>query len=161
MANIEIERKFLVVNDSYKQAAIARLHIIQGYICKEPERTVRVRVRTDAQGVASAFLTIKSEPDANGFARFEWETAINAQDARQLLQLCLPGLIEKTRWIVPYEEDGVVRSGLKWEIDEFHARHAGLVLAELELEREDQPYQKAGFIGEEVTGQPQYYNANM
>ncbi len=161
MANIEIERKFLVNNDSYKQAATMRVHIVQGYICKEQGRTVRVRVRTDAEGKVSAFLTIKSEPNANGFAHFEWETAIREQDARQLLHLCLPGLIEKTRWIVPYEEDGVVQDGLKWEIDEFHGRHAGLVLAELELEREDQPYRKAAFIGEEVTGQSQYYNANM
>ena len=165
MHNMEIERKFLVINDTYKALATCKYHIVQGYICKDAGRTVRVRLRTEESGVGHAFLTIKSKPNDVGFARFEWEKEIAVDDARQLLQMCLPGLIEKTRWIVPYQpangEPTPEESALKWEIDEFHGRMDGLVMAELELQREDQPYTRPAFLGEEVTGNPRYYNANM
>lgn len=162
---MEIERKFLVKDDSYKQSATAQVAITQGYICKEAGRTVRVRLWTsksvsptpNAAEETHAYLTIKSKPNGVGFSRFEWEKEISPADAQQLLQICLPGLIEKTRWIVPYAGN----ADLKWEVDEFHGRMAGLVMAELELEREDQPYTKPDFVGEEVTGDPRYYNANM
>lgn len=150
MQNTEIERKFLVTNTSYRQQASIRYEIVQGYLCKDKDRTIRIRIRD-----ARAFLTIKSGNGKTGIARFEWEKEIDVADARQLLALCLPGAIEKTRYIVPAE------NGLKWEIDEFHGRLAGLTLAELELPTEDYPYTKADFVGEEVTGDPRYYNANM
>ena len=163
MPNIEIERKFLVLNEDYKQLAISRYSIVQGYICKEPGRTVRVRIRTEADGSSTAFLTIKSKPNAMGFSRFEWEKEIDVNDAKQLIDMCLPGVIEKTRWLVPATHPYTATESpqLIWEVDEFHGRLNGLVIAELELEREDQAFNKPSFVGEEVTGDPRYYNANM
>ncbi len=150
MQNTEIERKFLVTNTSYRTQATDHYEIVQGYLCKDKERTIRVRIRG-----GRAFLTIKSARCQSGIVRFEWEKEIDVADARELLDLCLPGIIEKTRYIVPAED------GLKWEIDEFHGRLEGQTLAELELPAADYPYTKAGFAGEEVTGNPKYYNANM
>ena len=163
MNNIEIERKFLVLNEDYKQLATSHYTIQQGYICKEPGRTVRVRITTQADGSEKAYLTIKSKPNANGFSRFEWEKEIAPADAKQLIDMCLPGVIKKTRWLIPASSPNSpnTSSPLTWEVDEFHDRLAGLVIAELELEREDQPYEKLSFVGEEVTGNPRYYNANM
>lgn len=163
MPNIEIERKFLVLNEDYKQLAISRYSIVQGYICKEPGRTVRVRMRTEADGSSTAFLTIKSKPNAMGFSRFEWEKEIDVNDAKQLIDMCLPGVIEKTRWLIPATQPYTATESpqLIWEVDEFHGRLNGLVIAELELEREDQAFNKPSFVGEEVTGDPRYYNANM
>lgn len=157
MKNIEIERKFLVLNDDYKHLATDYYSITQGYICKEPNRTVRVRIKTLSSGVSTAFLTIKSKPNAMGFSRFEWEKEIAVDDAKQLIDMCLPGIIEKTRWLIPAQSS----SSLVWEVDEFHGRLAGMVIAELELESEEQPFDKLSFVGDEVTGTPQYYNANM
>ena len=155
--NTEIERKFLVTNFSYRQQATRHFEIVQGYLCKDPERTIRVRIRD-----ARAFLTIKSSSKQGGIARFEWEKEVDAADARQLLDLCLPGVIEKTRYIVPaVSVQSHTEKPLVWEIDEFHGRLEGLTLAELELEDENQPYEKTDFVGEEVTGDPRYYNANM
>ena len=170
MNNIEIERKFLVLNEDYKQLATSHYTIQQGYICKEPGRTVRVRITTQADGSEKAYLTIKSKPNANGFARFEWEKEIAPADAKQLIDMCLPGVIKKTRWLIPVSTPYTLHPTpytatesphLTWEVDEFHDRLSGLVIAELELEREDQPYEKLSFVGEEVTGNPRYYNANM
>lgn len=149
--NTEIERKFLVLNDDYKRLATGHYDICQGYICKQPGRTVRVRIAGD-----KAYLTIKAPSPDTAFSRFEWEKPIALDDAKALLPLCLPGLIEKTRWLVPAAEPD-----LTWEIDEFHGRLDGLTLAEIELQSEAQPYTKAPFLGEEVTGDPRYYNANM
>ena len=157
MKNLEIERKFLVLNDDYKHLATDHYSIIQGYICKEPNRTVRVRIKTLSNGLSTAFLTIKSKPNAMGFSRFEWEKEIAVDDAKQLIDMCLPGIIEKTRWLIPAQSS----SSLVWEVDEFHGRLAGMVIAELELESEEQPFDKLSFVGEEVTGNPRYYNANM
>ena len=170
MPNIEIERKFLVLNEDYKQLATSKYTIIQGYICKDAGRIVRVRIRTNDDGSSVAFLTIKSKPNAMGFSRFEWEKEIDPSDAKQLIHLCLPGVIEKTRWLIPAFTPYTLHSTpsstppsphLTWEVDEFHGRLAGLVIAELELESEDQAFEKLSFVGEEVTGNPRYYNANM
>ena len=172
MPNIEIERKFLVLNEDYKQLATSKYTIIQGYICKDAGRTVRVRIRTNDDGSSVAFLTIKSKPNAMGFSRFEWEKEIDPSDAKQLIHLCLPGVIEKTRWLIPANPPSPIANSqspiatppsphLTWEVDEFHGRLAGLVIAELELESEDQAFEKLSFVGEEVTGNPRYYNANM
>ena len=148
---MEIERKYLVTSDSYKQMAVARYHICQGYISREKTGTVRIRITDD-----KAYLTIKGKPAVGHFARYEWEKEIDVQEAKELMQLCQGTIIDKTRWIVPAAEDG-----LKWEIDEFHGKHAGLTLAEIELTSEEQEVEKPDFVGEDVTSDPRYYNANM
>jgi adenylate cyclase len=148
---MEIERKYLVTSDSYKQMAVARYHICQGYISREKTGTVRIRITDD-----KAYLTIKGKPAAGHFARYEWEKEIDVQEAKELMQLCQGTIIDKTRWIVPAAEDG-----LKWEVDEFHGKHEGLTLAEIELTSEEQEVEKPTFVGEDVTSDPRYYNANM
>lgn len=148
---MEIERKYLVTSDSYKQMAVARYHICQGYISREKTGTVRIRITDD-----KAYLTIKGKPAAGHFARYEWEKEIDVQEAKELMQLCQGSIIDKTRWIVPAKEEG-----LKWEVDEFHGKHAGLTLAEIELTSEEQEVEKPDFVGEDVTSDPRYYNANM
>ena len=148
---MEIERKYLVTSDSYKQMAVARYHICQGYISREKTGTVRIRITDD-----KAYLTIKGKPAAGHFARYEWEKEIDVQEAKELMQLCQGTIIDKTRWIVPAAEDG-----LKWEVDEFHGKHEGLTLAEIELTSEEQEVEKPDFVGEDVTSNPRYYNANM
>jgi CYTH domain-containing protein len=147
----EIERKFLVTNDSYKQLAVSHHHIVQGYISREKTGTVRIRIADD-----KAYLTIKGKPAAGHFARYEWEKEIDVNEAKELLKLCQGTIIDKTRWIVPTGE-----KGLKWEVDEFHGKYEGLVVAEIELESEEQSFESPAFIGQEVTDNPQYYNANM
>ena len=168
--NIEIERKFLVRDDSFKTLAVRKHEIVQGYLCKEHGRTVRVRIRDN-----EAFLTIKGrsvmangerlEVKGNGIAHFEWEKAIEVEDAKQLLQLALPGLIEKTRWIVPASNGERLEAkgerDLFWEVDEFHGALEGFVMAEIELEEENQTFEKPAFIGEEVTGDPRYNNSRI
>lgn len=148
---MEIERKYLVTSDSYKQMAVARYHICQGYISREKTGTVRIRITDD-----KAYLTIKGKPAAGHFARYEWEKEIDVQEAKELMQLCQGTIIDKTRWIIPAKEEG-----LKWEVDEFHDKHEGLTLAEIELTSEEQEVEKPDFVGEDVTSDPRYYNANM
>lgn len=148
---MEIERKYLVTSDSYKQMAVARYHICQGYISREKTGTVRIRITDD-----KASLTIKGKPAAGHFARYEWEKEIDVQEAKELMQLCQGTIIDKTRWIIPAKEEG-----LKWEVDEFHGKHEGLTLAEIELTSEEQEVEKPDFVGEDVTSDPRYYNANM
>ena len=148
---MEIERKYLVTSDSYKQMAVARYHICQGYISREKTGTVRIRITDD-----KAYLTIKGKPAVGHFARYEWEKEIDVQEAKELMQLCQGTIIDKTRWIIPTKE-----GGLKWEVDEFHGKHEGLTLAEIELTSEEQEVEKPDFVGEDVTSDPRYYNANM
>ena len=149
--NQEIERKYLVTSDCYKEMAVARYHIRQGYISREKTGTVRVRITDD-----KAYLTIKGKPAAGHFARYEWEKEIDVKEAEELMKLCQGTIIDKTRWIVPAMEEE-----LKWEVDEFHGKHDGLVVAEIELASEEQIVALPTFIGKEVTDDPQYYNANM
>jgi CYTH domain-containing protein len=156
MTNIEIERKYLVVDDSYKALAVSHYSIVQGYICRESGRTVRVRMRTSSDGTTNAYLTIKGKAQEGTLSRYEWEREIDMNDAKELLQLCQGNIIDKTRWIVPAKEDGLI-----WEIDQFHSTKKGLTLAEIELTAENQSFELPPFIGEEVTGQAQYYNSNM
>ncbi|MCD4724330.1 MAG: CYTH domain-containing protein, partial [Bacteroidales bacterium] len=136
----EIERKFLVKGD-YKPYVIKEAKIIQGFLSSVPERTVRVRITGD-----KGFLTIKGIGNASGVSRFEWEKEISEEDARSLLELCEPGIIDKTRFTVP--EAG----GLKFEVDEFYGDNEGLTVAEIELPAEDHPFEKPEWLGEEVTG---------
>ena len=157
--NTEIERKFLVKDDSYKALSIRHYEIRQGYLSKEHGRTIRVRIRDN-----EAFITIKGPSLNGGLSRFEWEKAIDVADAKALLQLALPGEIQKTRWIVPCKGERLEVKGereLFWEVDEFHGRLNGMIIAEIELEYEDQEIDKPDFIGDEVTGDPRYYNSNM
>jgi len=145
---MEIEHKYLVTGP-YKHLATAVHHIVQGYINDAPERTVRIRLRDE-----QAFLTIKGKSSDSGLSRYEWEKEIPANEARELLKLCLPGTIDKHRHIVEFE-------GRKWEVDEFHGHLEGLVMAELEVESEDTQFSLPPFIGEEVTGNKLYYNSQL
>jgi len=154
MENREIERKFLVVDDSFRSLATTHYDIIQGYISREHGRSIRIRLRTDADGAQQAFLTIKTRLES--FTRFEWEKPISVDDFRALLPLCGNRIIDKTRYILPAEP-----ASLKWEIDEFRSPNAGLIMAEIELPAEHSPFSRPSFIGEEVTHDPRYYNANM
>lgn len=156
MHNTEIERKFLVRSEAFKAQATTSYEIEQGYLCKDPDKTIRVRIRD-----TRAFLTIKSTKLREGLAKFEWEKEIDLADARELLAICLPGVISKTRYIIPAVSDQPSDVSRKWEVDVFHGRLDGLVLAEIELGDEHEPYSRPEWLGEEVTGQPQYYNANM
>lgn len=152
--NTEIERKFLVTSDAFKAQATVSYEIEQGYLSKEPGKTIRVRIRD-----TRAFLTIKSGKLREGLAKFEWEKEIDLADARELMQLCLPGAISKTRYIIPAPPyEGQER---KWEVDVFHGRLDGRMLAEIELGNENEPFLRPEWLGDEVTGLPQYYNANM
>jgi len=155
MKNTEIERKFLVRSEAFKAQAAMQHEIEQGYLCKDPDKTIRVRI-CDTR----AFLTIKSSALREGLAKFEWEREIELADARELLAICLPGVISKTRYILPAPPyEGQAR---KWEVDIFHSgKMKGLMLAEIELGDEHEPYSRPEWLGEEVTGLPQYYNANM
>ena len=154
MQNTEIERKFLVKNDSFLSRVTAQHEVVQGYLCKDSGRTIRVRISDE-----HAFITIKSDRLRDGLAKFEWEKEIEASAAKEMMRICLPTPIEKTRYIVPAPSyNGQPR---KWEIDVFHGRLEGRVLAEIELGEENEPFDKPDWLGEEVTGLPQYYNANM
>lgn len=143
----EIERKFLVKDSSYKNMAFSSSRIIQGYICSDRGRTVRVRIR-DEKG----FITIKGASTDNGLSRYEWEHEIPVEEARELMKLCQPGMIDKTRYLV--------KSGKHtFEVDEFYGENEGLVVAEVELSSVDEEYEVPPFLGEEVTGQVKYYNS--
>ena len=147
--HIETERKFLVRNDSYKDMASASHRLAQGYICREGGNTVRIRLWDD-----TAFLTIKGAGNAGGMSRCEWEMEIPVEDARDLFLLCRNGIIDKTRYIVPYK-------GKIFEVDEFHGDNEGLVVAEVELRSEDEAFGKPSFLGKEVTGERKYYNSSL
>lgn len=144
---IEIEHKYLVKDDSYKRLSDNNSTIRQGFLSRDPERTVRVRVRDD-QG----FITIKGKGD--GAAHPEFEYAIPLDDAVRLMSLCEPPVIEKTRYIVMHD-------GNRWEVDEFHGSLEGLVIAELEVPSEDYRFSLPPFVGREVTGNPKYYNSQL
>ena len=146
---LEIERKFLVSGDAYKQDAVKQVHIVQGYLSTVPERTVRVRIKDD-----TAYLTIKGKANASGATRYEWEKEIPVADAQDLLKLCENGFIDKTRFLI--------KSGKHtFEVDEFYGDNEGLVVAEVELDSEDETFTKPSWLAEEVTGQSKYYNAML
>ena len=149
MGNTEIERKFLVLNEDFKKNAFKTLRIVQGFLSTIPERTVRVRLTGD-----QAFLTVKGIGNASGASRFEWEKEISVEDAENLLQLCEPGIIDKKRYFV--------KSGAHlFEIDVFALDNKGLIVAEIELESEDEKFIKPYWLGKEVTGQVSYYNSSL
>jgi len=146
---LEIERKFLVKNNAFKDQTLRSHSIVQGYLSKDPERTVRVRI-IDKEG----WLTIKGKSNAQGTSRSEWEKAIPLEDAKQLLVLAIDVPIEKIRHIVPFEN-------FTFEVDEFLTHNKNLLLAEIELPSEDTSFPRPDWLGEEVTGNPSYYNTMM
>ena len=149
MEHLEIERKFLVKSNNYKEGAISKNRIVQGFLNTHPERTVRVRI-TEEKG----FLTVKGMGNDSGTTRFEWETEISLAEATNLIDLCEPVILEKVRFKVPVD-------GAMFEVDEFLGENKGLVIAEIELQHEDQPFQKPDWLGKEVTGNIKYYNAQL
>ena len=141
----EIERKFLLANDSWRDQISQSTRIAQGYLATDP--TVRIRVTGDA-----GYLTIKGK-STDGISRAEFEYPIPAADALELLKLC-PKVLDKTRHLVDY-------AGFVWEIDEFHGENTGLIVAELELPAVDTAYKKPEWAGQEVTGDVRYYNSML
>ena len=146
---IEIERKFLVKNDEYKGEAFKAVRITQGFLSSQPERIVRIRVKGN-----KGYITIKGISNETGISRYEWEKAIPIGEARELLCLCEPGMIDKTRYLVKVGEH-------TFEVDEFHGDNEGLVIAELELPSEEATIERPKWLGEEVTGQACYFNAML
>ncbi len=151
---LEIERKFLVKGEGYRRIAESSVRIVQGYLNRDPDSTVRVRITRDCStGESHAFLTVKSRN--RGAVRHEWEFAIPCFDAEEILRQCAGGnIIDKIRWIVPF-------GGYVWEVDEFNSPRKGLVVAEVELPDADTEIQLPPFVGEDVTGDPAYYNSAL
>jgi adenylate cyclase len=144
----ETERKFLVECD-YRGDVTESSRIVQGYLSSVAERTVRVRIRGER-----GYLTIKGVGNDSGLSRYEWEREIPLAEAEELLPLCEPGLIDKTRHLVPVGDH-------VYEVDEFHGENAGLVVAEIELAGEAETFEKPAWLGREVTGEVAYYNAML
>lgn len=144
----EIERKFLVKGD-FKSNASKSTRVIQGYLCSAPERAVRVRVKGDI-----GFLTIKGIGNEAGTSRYEWEREIPVSEANDLMKICEPGVIDKTRYEVEY-------GGHTFEVDEFSGENNGLVIAEVELKSESEVFEKPDWLGDEVTGDVKYYNVML
>lgn len=144
----EIERKFLV-NGEFKSQAIKSVRIIQGYLSSVQERTVRIRIK-DNKG----FITVKGISDSTGTSRFEWEKEIPTAEAEALLNICEPGIIDKTRFLIS-------AGNHTFEVDEFYGDNEGLIIAEVELNSVDEQFEKPAFLGQEVTGDNKYYNSML
>lgn len=147
MAN-EIERKFLV-KGKFKNLVIKETRIVQGYLSSIPERTVRVRIKGD-----KGYLTIKGIGNTSGATRYEWEKEIPTNEVEELLKICEPGVIDKTRYLVKVGNH-------TFEVDEFYGENKGLVIAELELLSESESFERPEWLGEEVTGDTKYYNSML
>jgi len=145
----EIERKFLVTSEKFKAQASKKTLFIQAYLNTHPARTIRIRISGD-----KAFMTIKGKSSESGLSRFEWEKEIPVTEAKELLKLCEPGKIEKYRYLIPFGDH-------TYEVDEFLEDNEGLVIAEVELESEEETFKKPDWLGEEVTGNLDYYNSNL
>lgn len=144
----EIERKFLVKGE-FKQQSIKATRITQGYLSSVPERTVRVRIKGD-----KGYITIKGIGSASGASRYEWEKEIPLSEVEQLLAICEPGVIDKTRYLVKSGDH-------TFEVDEFYGENEGLVVAEIELASEGEAFIKPEWLGVEVTGDARYYNSML
>ncbi len=145
--NTEIERKFLVLNNDFMKKSFHKYEIIQGFLSSHKKRTVRIRITNN-----TAFLTIKGKSNKKGTTRFEWEKEIAITEARQLLNLCEKGVIKKTRYLVKSDKH-------TFEIDVFKAKNKGLIVAEIELNKETEDFTKPTWLGKEVTGELKYYNS--
>ena len=146
---IEIERKFLVLNTDFIALATAKNRIVQGYLNSNPERTVRVRIKGN-----KGFLTIKGKGNESGTTRLEWETEIPLDEAEKLISLCENGVIDKIR----YE---ILSGKHTYEVDVFEGENAGLLMAEIELDSENEAFEKPNWLGQEITGDNRYYNAYL
>ncbi len=146
---IEIERKFLVTSDAFKNEAFQKFRIIQGFLNRDPERTVRVRLK-DNKGI----LTVKGLSSKDGLSRFEWEKEISKKDAKALLEFCEKGVIDKLRYEVNVNNH-------IFEVDEFFGDNEGLIIAEVELQTENESFSKPDWLGKEVTGDIKYYNSQL
>tara|TARA_R110002050_G_scaffold157464_1_gene286078 strand:- start:31301 stop:31771 length:471 start_codon:yes stop_codon:yes gene_type:complete len=146
---IEIERKFLVTSNVFKNEAFKKTRIVQGYLNSHKERTVRVRLKGD-----KGYITVKGESSSSGLSRFEWEKEINSLEAEALLKLCESGVIDKIRYEVK------VKNHI-FEVDAFFGNNDGLVIAEIELNNENETFEKPDWLGEEVTGDIKYYNSYL
>lgn len=146
---IEIERKFLVLNTNFIALAFTSNRIVQGYLNSNPERTVRVRIKGN-----KAYLTIKGKSNESGTSRLEWEKEIDILDAEKLLLLCENGVIDKTRYEIKSGKHTI-------EVDVFEGENEGLIMAEIELEAENEVYLKPNWLGKEVTTDERYYNAYL
>ncbi|NLM92180.1 MAG: CYTH domain-containing protein, partial [Bacteroidales bacterium] len=144
----EIERKFLVKGD-FKPFVTKQTRIVQGYLSSVPERTVRVRIKGE-----KGFLTVKGIGSESGASRYEWEKEISLDEARDLLKICEPGVIDKIRYLVKAGEH-------TFEVDEFFGDNQGLIMAEVELSSEEEAFEKPAWLGEEVTGYTRYYNSML
>jgi adenylate cyclase len=147
MAN-EVERKFLVKGE-FKNIASKETRIVQGYLSSVPERTVRVRIKGD-----KGFITIKGIGNTSGATRYEWEKEIPINEVEDLLKICEPGVIDKTRYLVK-------AGNHTYEVDEFYGENQGLIVAEVELLSESERFEKPDWLGEEVTGDTKYYNSML
>lgn len=145
----EIERKFLVKNDTFKKDSFKETKIVQGFLSTVPERTVRIRIKGD-----KGFITVKGIGNDSGTSRYEWEKEISLQDALDLLKISEPGVIDKKRYHI--------KSGKHtFEIDEFYGENDGLILAEVELSSESEFFEMPNWLGIEVTGELKYYNSML
>ena len=147
--SLEIERKFLVKNEDFKKEFYQKKQLKQGYLNSDKNRTVRVRISDN-----DAFLTIKGKSNSSGTTRFEWEKEIHISEAEQLLFLCEPSIIDKTRFYIKNENH-------IFEVDEFFGDNEGLIVAEIELNSENEIFKKPLWLGEEVTGDKRYYNSSL
>jgi len=146
---IEIERKFLVKSHLYKEEAFKKTRIVQGYLNSHKERTVRVRLKGD-----SGYITVKGQSSSSGLSRFEWEKEVNSIEIEALLVLCESGVIDKIRYEVKVGKH-------VFEVDAFSGNNEGLVIAEVELNNENETFEKPDWLGEEVTGDIKYYNSHL
>lgn len=144
----EIERKFLVTGE-FRHLSVKEFNIIQTYLTIDSSKSIRLRIKGER-----AFLTVKSRIGKQSITRNEWEFQIPLSDAEEMLKVCLPGKIVKTRYLVPSGKH-------TFEVDVFHDKNEGLVIAEIELTKEDESFERPEWIGEEVTGRPEYYNVNL
>jgi len=147
--SLEIERKFLIESNDYKDLSHKKSYIKQGFLNSNKYRTVRIRV-IDEMG----FITIKGISNASGISRYEWEKEILLKEAEQLLLLCEKGVIEKNRYLIKHGRH-------IFEVDEFLNENKGLIIAEIELSNENELFQKPSWLGKEVTGNVKYYNSNL
>ena len=146
---IEIERKFLVKNETYKSESIKKQLITQGYLSSDPKRSVRIRICEQ-----NAYITIKGQTSKSGTSRYEWEKEINIEDAKQLMLLCREGVVTKIRHLIPFKNH-------TFEVDEFLKDNSGLVIAEIELSDENEDFERPRWLGKEVTGIKKYYNSQL
>ena len=146
---IEIERKFLVKNETFKSESIKKQLITQAYLSSDPKRSVRIRICEQ-----NAYITIKGQTSESGTSRYEWEKEINIDDAKQLMLLCREGVVTKIRHLIPFKNH-------TFEVDEFLKDNSGLVIAEVELSNENEDFERPRWLGKEVTGIKKYYNSQL